>query len=65
MEATPFEHAGEVPLATKCTGEAPVAVPEVATLAAAGDVTYTPARDGAVIAPQINRRAEAFRTFIL
>ena len=46
-------------------GEAPVAVPEVATLALAGDDTYTPARDGTVIATQANRRAEAFETFIL
>jgi len=65
MEPTPFEQAGEVAVATKCMGEAPVAVPEVATLALAGDDTYTPARDGTVIAMQTNRRAEAFERFIL
>jgi hypothetical protein len=46
MEATPFEHAGDVARATKWTGETALALPEVETLAAPGDETYTPASAG-------------------
>jgi hypothetical protein len=41
MEATPFEHAGELPVATKWTGEAGV-------LPLPGDDTVTPANAGRV-----------------
>jgi hypothetical protein len=45
-----------VALATKCTGELVVAFPEVDTVAAVGEVTYTPAYAGNVTA---NRYATA------
>ena len=46
MEATPFEQAGEVAVATKWTGDAAVADPFVETVALVGDETYTPATAG-------------------
>ena len=49
MARTPFEHAGEVAVATKWTGERAEVVVGLETVALAGSVTYTPANAGRTV----------------
>jgi hypothetical protein len=57
IEATPFEHAGELALATKWTGE-----PEVAPLE--GEVTETPANAGSAKIAHRHTTTKNFPEFI-
>jgi len=57
IAATPLEHAGEVALATKWTGE-----PEVAPVA--GELTETPATAGSVNIAHRHTTTKSFPEFI-
>jgi hypothetical protein len=64
MDLTPPEQAGELAVATKCTGEPEEAVPGLLTLALAGDETQTPAKDGSETDTNRQRIACSFPTLI-
>jgi hypothetical protein len=64
MDATPLEHAGELAVATKCTGEFAVALPEIGTVALVGDETNTPAKDGKENDSNTHTTAQSFPTVI-